>query len=332
MKNCVKMLALLMVLGLAFPLGGPAFADDATRVDSSFSASEVPAELDREAMIAELVQQWGTDDATAYQLKATLEYVDDGTLLAVWDATSLEEINTILGGGTDLEGTLALGSTTMDYVFTPVTPCRIVDTRNAVGMFAAGTSRAYYVYGTTVIANQGGNAAGCSSPVGEPRGVVVNVTAVPSTYGGNLRAYPANAALPTASLVNFRPGENIANAAAVQTYYAVGQELRIYASQPTHVVVDVMGYYSVPGATQLQSQQLISANITVGANTENCGYSPYCSTGYTLVGGGEHSNYYHMFTTLSEPAGDRWHCCMENTNSYTTDFTCRSVCARVPGR
>jgi hypothetical protein len=114
-----------------------------------FSASEVPAELDREAMIAELVQQWGTDDATAYQLKATLEYVDDGTLLAVWDATSLEEINTILGGGTDLEGTLALGSTTMDYVFTPVTPCRIVDTRNAVGMFAAGTSRAYYVYGTT---------------------------------------------------------------------------------------------------------------------------------------------------------------------------------------
>jgi hypothetical protein len=252
MKNCVKMLALLMALGLAFPLGGAAFAEVATDlpgVDGSLSANEVPGELDREAMIAELVQQWGGDETTAYQLKATLENVDDSTLLAVWDATSLDEINTILAGLTDLDGTLALGSTTMDYVFTPVTPCRIVDTRNAVGMFAAGTSRAYYVYGTTVIANQGGNAAGCSSPVGEPRGVVVNVTAVPSTYGGNLRAYPANAALPTASLVNFRPGENIANAAAVQTYYAVGQELRIYASQPTHVVVDVMGYYSQPGTT-----------------------------------------------------------------------------------
>jgi len=331
-----------MVLGLAFPLGGPAFADDATGVDSSFSASEVPAELDREAMIAELVQQWGTDDATAYQLRATLEYVDDATLLAVWDATSLEEINTILGGGTDLDGTLALGSTTMDYVFTPVTPCRIVDTRNAVGAFTAGQTREYYVYGPAVdITPQGGNAAGCPSPVGEPRGVVVNVTAVPSTFGGNLRAYPANVATPTASLVNFRPGVTIANAAAVQTYNAVGpRELEIYASQPTHVVIDVMGYYSQPGTT-LPDTTTIAGAYTAVANGANGTATVTCPTSYRLVSGGCQwasfgspisMVYDAPWTSPPDTNAQTWGCQGNNNSGGSNSLRAWAHCARITGR
>jgi len=322
-----------MVLGLAFLLGGPAFADDATGFDSSLSA-EVPAELDREAMIAELVQQWGTDDATAYQLRATLEYVDDATLLAVWDATSLEEINTILGGGTDLDGTLALGSTTMDYVFTPVTPCRIVDTRNAVGAFTAGQTREYYVYGPAVdITPQGGNAAGCPSPVGEPRGVVVNVTAVPSTFGGNLRAYPANVATPTASLVNFRPGVTIANAAAVQTYNAVGpRELEIYASQPTHVVIDVMGYYSQPEATPVQYVR-VGGNANIGPGI-GVVYSDYCPAGYEWVSSGTQGVQRYTYVLGSGRNGSlqRSFCIYNNLTGDTANLGCDAHCIRVPGR
>ena len=241
-----------MAMCLSFPIGGQCYADEASDPAGASGIvaayEEPPGELDREAMISELVRQWGLDEATAYQLQETLAHVSDGELEAAWDAVSIDEITTILGGDTDFELPMTVGDAEFDYSFTPVTPCRIVDTRVAGGIFAPGTSREYYVYGPAGdIAPQGGNPAGCPSPVGEPRGVVVNVTAVPATANGNLRAYAANVAVPNASLVNYRAGENIANAAAVKTYYSFGpKELRIYASSATHVVVDVMGYYRNP--------------------------------------------------------------------------------------
>ncbi|MDW7773245.1 MAG: hypothetical protein SCH71_10185 [Desulfobulbaceae bacterium] len=246
MTKWLKLLSVLMAMCLTLAIGGQGLADEATDPEGAsgnVAAYEEPGEIDREAMLSVVVGDWGSDEATTYQFQETLAHLSDGELEAVLNAVSIDGINTILAGDATPQ---VVGDAGSDYSFTPVTPCRIVDTRNAGGMFAAGTSRAYYVYGTTQISAQGGNPAGCTSPVGEPRGVVVNVTAV-STANGNLRAYPANVAVPNASLVNFRPGVPIANAAAVKTYYSFGpEELKIYASAATHVVIDVMGYYSAP--------------------------------------------------------------------------------------
>lgn len=82
-----------------------------------------------------------------------------------------------------------LGDLDKDYVFTPVTPCRIIDTRaGGGGLFLPGQAREYYIYGPGGnIASQGGNRIGCPSPRGEPRGVHVNITAVPLwdlSFGG----------------------------------------------------------------------------------------------------------------------------------------------------
>jgi hypothetical protein len=46
-------------------------------------------------------------------------------------------------------------------------------------------------------------------------------------------------------MVNFTPGENIANQGAVMTWNdtPANPDIRIYASAPTHVVVDVVGYW-----------------------------------------------------------------------------------------
>jgi hypothetical protein len=137
-------------------------------------------------------------------------------------------------------------NTTVDLV----TPCRIVDTRNAVGYFSPGQRREYYVYGPGTgpvgMQQQGGNLAGCPAPRSEPKGVIINVTVVPLSGLGNFRAFPANVGPPNASLVNYRAGvQNIANAASVETYELGGpREIEFLNSNGfAHLIVDVMGYY-----------------------------------------------------------------------------------------
>ena len=137
-------------------------------------------------------------------------------------------------------------------VYKPVNPCRIIDTRFAVGAFGAEEVRFYDVYGN-VQAQNGANAGNqypnsCPAPKGEPSAVAINVTAVPNQgFNGNLRVQPGFLAsqILEASMVNFTAGTNIANQGAVRTRVgtAAQADIKIYASAPTHVVVDVVGYY-----------------------------------------------------------------------------------------
>ena len=82
-----------------------------------------------------------------------------------------------------------------DLMYTPVTPCKIVDTRNTSGgRIGASTQRNFYVRGNGgTIAAQGGNPAGCPSPLGEPLAAHINMSAVDPTGKGNLQAFPVGA-------------------------------------------------------------------------------------------------------------------------------------------
>ena len=76
----------------------------------------------------------------------------------------------------------------LEFLYTPVHPCRIVDTRKAGGAISVDGIRSYDVHG--YVSHQGGNYYGCFSPKGEPRAVHINVTAVPVAGNGWLTAYP----------------------------------------------------------------------------------------------------------------------------------------------
>jgi hypothetical protein len=129
-----------------------------------------------------------------------------------------------------------------DLVYTPVTPCRIADTRLAGGAFQPGIVRGYNVRGS--VTSQGGNPAGCPSPRGEPRAVHVNVTAVP-LGNGNILAYPFGSTAPTASLVNYRfDAQNVANSGTIKTCFNCARDINVKSNfGATHVVIDVLGYY-----------------------------------------------------------------------------------------
>jgi hypothetical protein len=101
------------------------------------------------------------------------------------------------------------------------------------------------------------------------RALIGNFTVTGSSAGGFLTAWPSGESRPNASLVNWSPGQSIANFATV----AVGGDssdrdsISIYVSQTTHVIVDFSGAH-VGGFLNLvgpfAQQNAVTASSTAG--------------------------------------------------------------------
>jgi hypothetical protein len=143
--------------------------------------------------------------------------------------------------------------------FYPVTPCRISDSRTYYAPWAVGQYRGPFSVGQTIcysnygpsatISPQGGNQNGCPSPVGEPLGFHVIVTAVPVWGSGHVRLYPANVPRPNSSVLSWSADAgNISNGVSADSYYNGADEFCIYIGGPAsggsvHIGMDIMGYY-----------------------------------------------------------------------------------------
>jgi len=122
--------------------------------------------------------------------------------------------------------------------FVPLTPARIVDTRNGTGAPKAPLGPG----GTLVVqvADNGGVPA--IAFVIPPRAVVLNVTVANTTAASDLVVWPHGAIQPLASDLNFVAGQTVPNLVVVQLS-ASGQVDIFNAFGSTHVIVDVVGWY-----------------------------------------------------------------------------------------
>jgi hypothetical protein len=142
----------------------------------------------------------------------------------------------------------------------PMTPCRVVDTRNATGPFggpsiAAGGTRSFALTGSTA----------CSIPT-TAAAWSLNVTVVPHGVLGYVTIWPAGQSQPTVSTLNSYLGEVKANAAIVPA--GTGGAVSVFASDATDVILDIDGYF-VPGtenATALAFYPLTPCRV---ADTRN---------------------------------------------------------------
>jgi hypothetical protein len=129
-----------------------------------------------------------------------------------------------------------------------VTPCRIVDTRNAGGIFSPGETRQYYVDLCDVV-GQGGNPGCCFAPRDEPFGDFVNVTASPFVGKGNFVLWPVGVGEPNASTINYNAAndQNIANGVAAECRNDNQGGIREINVKNrggfSHLILDVYGYY-----------------------------------------------------------------------------------------
>ena len=120
--------------------------------------------------------------------------------------------------------------------FHMVTPCRVVDTRDAAGpsggpaLVASGT-RDFHLAGQ----------CGVSATA---RSVSVNVTVTQSGAPGDLRIYQAGTAVPTATVINFQSGQTRANNAVV-ALSPTGDISVLFeaASGEAHFILDVNGFF-----------------------------------------------------------------------------------------
>jgi YVTN family beta-propeller protein len=125
--------------------------------------------------------------------------------------------------------------------FVAVTPCRLVDTRNANGEFGGPplqgqTSRSFPL-----------PQASCNIPA-TAAAYSLNVTVVPHGPLGYLTVWPTGEDQPYVSTLNSYDGRVKANAAIVPAGYQGA--VSVYVSDPTNVVLDIDGYFApVSGAT-----------------------------------------------------------------------------------
>lgn len=121
--------------------------------------------------------------------------------------------------------------------YLPVTPVRLLDTRDGTGRpsgkLSAGAPVRLQVAGTSGV------------PVGASA-ATFNLTVTEPDSAGYLTAYPCDQAVPDASNVNFVGGQTVPNLATVKLDATGGVCLYPYAT--THVLVDLAGWFG-PGGT-----------------------------------------------------------------------------------
>jgi hypothetical protein len=120
-------------------------------------------------------------------------------------------------------------------LYGPLSPTRILDTRNGMGGYSheVGPGQSIAVQATGV---GGVPSTGVSA-------VVLNVTVTNSNAGSYLTVYPNGSSVPTASNLNFGPGQTVPNLVVVKV--GSGGTVNVYnAVGSTDVIVDVAGWYS----------------------------------------------------------------------------------------
>jgi hypothetical protein len=216
-------------------------------------------DLNRATVIDRIVMQWGglplPSGAVldAAQLRTRLSGLRADRLLAASLAGTPQGLQQVLSQATATmrrdSRLKSVGDAAIDLTYTPLTPCRIIDTRNAVGPLQPGVTRTEAGYTATTFADQGGEASNCGIPAGVAA-LALNVVAVNPTNLGFIKLWPANAAQPNASTINYDPTTiNIATGTIVPVDGANNNSFNAESPAQVQMVVDVVGYFAAPSGT-----------------------------------------------------------------------------------
>ncbi len=156
--------------------------------------------------------------------------------------------------------------------FVPITPCRVVDTRNTAGplggpSLAAVTARSFPL-------SQGA----CGIPA-TAAAYSINVTSVPHGPLGYLTVWPTGQPQPLVSLLNSLDGRVKANAAIVSA--GTSGAISVYSAgpAPSDVLIDISGYFVAAPATGLAFYPLTPCRAVDTRNAAGPLAGPYLTGG-----------------------------------------------------
>ena len=258
--------ALAAAIVIAHPLTARADAAEGVNLVPS---SLLAVEQNRRAIVEGVIDRWreslkqtfGADSPQKEsELREILMGLRSDLLLSASLAGSIEGLvtgmrdagETIRDGVVDKKAPVtdkALGNTTQDVVFTPLTPCRIADTRVAGGPIAADTTppRTFIGFTATNFSAQGGPAANgnCGIP-NNATALVLNITAVQPQAAGFLRLWPSNQTMPFASMLNYAVGDFATSTGTIVPVNPTNNQFNVWSPAAVDFVADVAGYFRAP--------------------------------------------------------------------------------------
>jgi hypothetical protein len=231
-----------------------------------------------------------------------------------------------------------IGSLSADLVYTPLTPCRIVDTRfAAAGKIATGETRIFKSWAAS-FATQGGNGNDCGIPQStNVAALALNLLVIIPSGEGFLKAYPGGAAVPNASTLNYKPNDVLANSAILKVSQTNG-DWNLYSVSATDFAADVVGYYAKPVATALTCTTTTAVSSAINSGPANGVYYGFvipaaCPTGTTEVSmrcstdnAIATASIYDATGNLSNPQ------CEGQSPSNLYLVRANRVCCNIPGR
>ncbi|KQZ66148.1 MULTISPECIES: hypothetical protein [unclassified Lysobacter] len=265
-----------------------------------------------------------------------------GTLLGQRTSDALAIDGLARSQGTRAE-VMAVGNPARDLVYTMVTPCRIVDTRNAGGRMGAGETRSFSSSGASFVA-QGGADSDCAMPA-DASAVVLNAVAVTPDTDGYMTVYPYGFNRPNAASLNYHAGRVAANEIIAGQSLGQPQDFSVYTYAAADLVIDVVGYFMAPRTTALDCVQVRSDPVSIPRNiVPYIEFStPNCPVGYSLTGGGcravdpqaARGLYFLSFGKSPASFTDSYQCHAQHVNDTGTEpsqAVAEGICCRVPGR
>lgn len=357
----------LGVAAVAFSCIAPsAFAGGLKQAMASTSTARTLTPAERGAMARSYVRKWGGYVERVYRVPVgvwaermvpTFVHADSGNFRDALARTTYEGASAALSGtGSRLSDaqvidtmararlmptqvrpealTKALGSSAADLVYTPVTPCRILDTRTAGGTIGAGSSRDFnaLVGSGGNFSSQGGSATDCGMVAAGQAAVVINLTAVTPTGPGYATAYAFGTTLPTASSVNYTTGAIIANEVVVKLPSPLTtRDFSVFTFATSHYVADVVGYYAPPVATALQCVSVDGALRTMTAGEYALLSTVNCPSGYTAVSTSITASQ-DVVMADSYISSSSVQIFAKNVSTLSQQAIPKATCCRVPGR
>ena len=253
----------------------------------------------RSTVVERIVGEWGDRLATANaginsaQLREILSGLRADHLLAASLAGNVEGLRNVVAGAlvhTDaavapgLMHTKSLGDTGADLPYTPIVPCRILDTRNGTtppyNAVMMGGSAFPVTANLASFAPQGGSPGSCNLPASFAA-IAVTLTVLNPNFDAFLAASSSSnfATLTQSVVMDFSANKGLANTAIVPVDGTVKFYLGLPSQVTTHVIADAVGYFRRPS-------NYGGTHVITGVNaTDSGGFNNTASGNFSSVAG-----------------------------------------------
>ena len=303
----------------------------------------------RTTVIDRIVADWSAPLAKssagidAAALRILLNGMRADQLLAASLAGTVDGLRQVIAGslgahdaalGKAAAGVKALGDAGDDLAYTPVTPCRLIETRGTFaavyqgpGPFTPNEIRSYAV--------QGGNGV-CLDQLPaslHPSAVQLQVFGIPvNGASGDIEILPEGSAFGSTATEVY-VGNVAFNTVSTTAKINVGNN-QISAQVRgggADLAMDVVGYFAPPAATALQCGAISSASTPIPVSSDMTVPFPACAAGDTRTGGA-------CSGTANVPGGylietNAGGCVFRNLSAVSTySATATSTCCHIPGR